>query len=513
MDLDAVLDEFEFHEDQAEKNVPRVCPTDTGFFSPTAETCPALLEPVGSSPSPSAVVRTDDSASPKTSLSTRYDLPPPPPQTPQTPQIPSSSQTSEVNGECNTSQDTVSSETTPDTINGGLVTPQAEEEEEEQVAVNSVEEPPVLPGEPLRPRDKENDDYVDTLEVEEYLENLRAEEDNYVDEEQVAKYLREINLEKSEQSLMEKMRESDPSTPGENLANTRPGADQPCVETETVSETEQDGLSLASLEDTVETEQPPDPRPVSTEEIRDLENDLEAVIVSQTVPGPYVEEAEYVDLDSLAADLEPQITREASPPPYSEVDPLPSASRPTSLDLEPEQEGSVVLGAPGATPSNPGGPRGESSLLAGLSEEQLLLGRVQPYWVPDSEADQCMICSLRFTLVKRRHHCRACGKVLCAQCCSEKHHLQYLEREGRVCTPCRTILERLARAEVTGGAEAGEQTVSRRPNPANPMEYCSTVPVSEQVRAAGSGPPPTVMVPVSVLKRQGGSVSSATGEA
>ena len=43
VDLDAVLDEFEFHEDQADKNVPRVCPTDTGFFSPTAETGPTSL--------------------------------------------------------------------------------------------------------------------------------------------------------------------------------------------------------------------------------------------------------------------------------------------------------------------------------------------------------------------------------------------------------------------------------------------------------------------------------------
>ena len=34
------------------------------------------------------------------------------------------------------------------------------------------------------------------------------------------------------------------------------------------------------------------------------------------------------------------------------------------------------------------------------------------------------------------------------------------------------------------------------------MEYCSTVPVAEQVRAAGAVPTPSVMVPVSVLKRQ-----------
>ena len=55
----------------------------------------------------------------------------------------------------------------------------------------------------------------------------------------------------------------------------------------------------------------------------------------------------------------------------------------------------------------------------------------------------------RFTLVKRRHHCRACGKVLCGSCCADKHSLVYMDnKEGRVCTPCRTILDRLEQAEM-----------------------------------------------------------------
>ncbi|GLD56788.1 zinc finger FYVE domain-containing protein 16-like isoform X2 [Lates japonicus] len=57
------------------------------------------------------------------------------------------------------------------------------------------------------------------------------------------------------------------------------------------------------------------------------------------------------------------------------------------------------------------------------------LGSRQPAWVPDSEAPNCMNCNQRFTFTKRRHHCRACGKVrlLCQQR-QQKCKLKYLRR-------------------------------------------------------------------------------------
>ncbi|NWR23001.1 ZFY16 protein, partial [Emberiza fucata] len=60
----------------------------------------------------------------------------------------------------------------------------------------------------------------------------------------------------------------------------------------------------------------------------------------------------------------------------------------------------------------------------------------QPTWVPDSEAPNCMNCQAKFTFTKRRHHCRACGKVFCGSCCKRKCKLQYMEKEARVCTGC-----------------------------------------------------------------------------
>ncbi|XP_026212009.1 zinc finger FYVE domain-containing protein 16 isoform X1 [Anabas testudineus] len=124
------------------------------------------------------------------------------------------------------------------------------------------------------------------------------------------------------------------------------------------------------------------------------------------------------------------------------------------------------------------------------------LGSKQPAWVPDSQAPNCMNCNQRFTFTKRRHHCRACGKVYCAVCCNRRCKLKYLEKEARVCVLCFDTIHR---------AQALERMMSPTgpsPNPNVPSEYCSTIPPLQQARAAGTlnSPPPTVMVPVSVLK-------------
>ncbi|OCT82744.1 zinc finger FYVE domain-containing protein 9 [Xenopus laevis] len=147
----------------------------------------------------------------------------------------------------------------------------------------------------------------------------------------------------------------------------------------------------------------------------------------------------------------------------------------------------------------------DNDLLAGqfgvpISKPFTTLGDVAPVWVPDSQAPNCMKCEARFTFTKRRHHCRACGKVFCATCCSLKCKLQYMDKkEARVCIICHSVLM---------NAQAWENMLSasiQSPNPNNPAEYCSTIPPMQQAQASGalSSPPPTVMVPVGVLKHPG----------
>nr|XP_033197926.1 zinc finger FYVE domain-containing protein 16 isoform X2 [Bombus vancouverensis nearcticus] len=152
-----------------------------------------------------------------------------------------------------------------------------------------------------------------------------------------------------------------------------------------------------------------------------------------------------------------------------------------------------------------------------LPESGSVLGKQPPFWVPDSDAPSCMLCDVKFTVIKRRHHCRACGKVLCNKCCNMKYKLEYQGNiDSRVCVSCYQLLTKAETEQGMGEWSSGYSTCmnnndinspqGRQPNPNNPMEYCSTIPPLQQL-AGGLPPPPTVMVPVGVLKREDGTKS------
>ncbi|KFP42070.1 FYVE, RhoGEF and PH domain-containing protein 2, partial [Chlamydotis macqueenii] len=70
------------------------------------------------------------------------------------------------------------------------------------------------------------------------------------------------------------------------------------------------------------------------------------------------------------------------------------------------------------------------------------LGRRAPQWVRDNLVTMCMCCKEPFNaIMRRRHHCRACGYVVCARCSDYKAKLQYDgNRLNRVCRECYTFL-------------------------------------------------------------------------
>ncbi|KAF0287459.1 Zinc finger FYVE domain-containing protein 21 [Amphibalanus amphitrite] len=46
----------------------------------------------------------------------------------------------------------------------------------------------------------------------------------------------------------------------------------------------------------------------------------------------------------------------------------------------------------------------------------------EPTWSPDKENPECSNgkCGQKFDFLKRRHHCRRCGQIFCAQCCQTR---------------------------------------------------------------------------------------------
>ncbi|XP_069123641.1 uncharacterized protein [Argopecten irradians] len=63
---------------------------------------------------------------------------------------------------------------------------------------------------------------------------------------------------------------------------------------------------------------------------------------------------------------------------------------------------------------------------------------VKPSWVADDAVSFCVLCNNKFNQLRRKHHCRQCGRVMCGKCCSEKVMLPQLgvSQPERVCDSC-----------------------------------------------------------------------------
>ena len=68
-----------------------------------------------------------------------------------------------------------------------------------------------------------------------------------------------------------------------------------------------------------------------------------------------------------------------------------------------------------------------------MTEEDL-----KKYWMPDNACKECFNCGLRFTISRRKHHCRVCGQIFCSSCCNQLIDGRMLRVEGllRVCNMC-----------------------------------------------------------------------------
>lgn len=57
-------------------------------------------------------------------------------------------------------------------------------------------------------------------------------------------------------------------------------------------------------------------------------------------------------------------------------------------------------------------------------------------WADDSEASSCITCSSHFSITNRKHHCRNCGQIFCADCSAKRATMANYKNPQRVCDNC-----------------------------------------------------------------------------
>lgn len=74
-----------------------------------------------------------------------------------------------------------------------------------------------------------------------------------------------------------------------------------------------------------------------------------------------------------------------------------------------------------------------------------------PTW---SEGDECSNCQSEFSLLQRKHHCRACGGIFCNKCSNKQAIIPQfgIEKEVRVCDKCYSKLSKKPSSS-TGGKD------------------------------------------------------------
>lgn len=70
--------------------------------------------------------------------------------------------------------------------------------------------------------------------------------------------------------------------------------------------------------------------------------------------------------------------------------------------------------------------------------------RAKKNWVPNEHSNNCMLCEKVFNpILRRKHHCRSCGKLVCSACSPDKLYVAgYKDQKVRVCKDCASVRQK-----------------------------------------------------------------------
>ncbi|XP_005107498.1 rab GTPase-binding effector protein 1 isoform X2 [Aplysia californica] len=72
--------------------------------------------------------------------------------------------------------------------------------------------------------------------------------------------------------------------------------------------------------------------------------------------------------------------------------------------------------------------------------EKIRQAETEVRWQHEDDVDDCSNCKQPFTVTKRKHHCRHCGKIFCSDCTTKSVNSGPNFRPSKVCDVCHTIL-------------------------------------------------------------------------
>ncbi|KAJ2050090.1 hypothetical protein GGI08_005576 [Coemansia sp. S2] len=111
------------------------------------------------------------------------------------------------------------------------------------------------------------------------------------------------------------------------------------------------------------------------------------------------------------------------------------------------------------------------------------------YWVPDAETHVCMVChKTAFSMMVRRHHCRACGLIICYRCSTVDKH------RHRLCVRCNATGRRSTAPKQSPSLHTlGRRAAEYLPSGDVVMQMAAQ---REAASSADQQPPPAQSVPL-----------------